>query len=507
MTTFLNALKNSFSYKRTMNLAMTHDSSSDACLDLFALAGGMRYRSPKEQVQLMDRAYIENPELAMKLLFYIRDIRGGMGERKTFRTLLRSIAWKWPQSAEKNVQYISEYGRFDDLFCLLATPAENEVIRVIRDQLDKDLQALKNRESGQEKDTHVSLLAKWMPSINTSSRRTRELAKRLIELLDVDEKTYRKTLSRLRAASSVTERKLSAGKVSRIEYSAVSAGAMLKYRSAFLKQDGQRFGEYLKKVGSGDMSIHAETLFPYEIVRPIFGPCVFAGCRMRLDDPTLNVLEELWQALPKAGDMTNSVSVIDTSGSMYCRTGKTAVLPAIISQSLGLYHAERCSGTFHNHFITFESNPHLIEIRGKNLAEKLRYIQTAPWGGSTNLEKVFDLILQTAVREKTPQEEMPSVLYIISDMEFNCAVRNPGMTIYENAKASFSMYGYELPATVFINVNSWQKQVPVRAHEKGCALASGAGVSTFQHKFDGNVTPMSHMLRALEGERYARIHA
>ena len=506
MNRFLDALKESFSYKRTMNNAMTHDSTGDACLDMFSLAGGMRYRSTKDQILLMDRAYIENPELAMKLLFYIRDIRGGMGERKTFRTLLRHVANEWPKSAEKNVRYIAEYGRFDDLLCLLGTRAQEEAVRVIRDQMEKDLYALALRENGENADAHISLLAKWLPSGNTSSARTREKAKQLIRLLDVDEAAYRKILSRLRAAISVTERKLSVQKVGSIEYHAVPAGAMLRYRSAFLKQDGKRFREYLSHVEKREEVIHSDTLFPYEIVRPMISRKWSGGISLSSDDEQLRVLEALWKALPDTKDMPNAVSVIDTSGSMYW-SKPGAVQPAVISHSLGLYHAERCRGMFHNHFITFESNPHLIKIHGRNLLEKLKYIQASPWGGSTNLEKVFDLILDTAVKGNVRQEEMPSVLYIISDMEFNQAIRRPNETIYDNAKENYQRHGYELPATVFINVNSWQKQAPVRAHTKGTALASGAGVSTFQHKFDGNVTPMSHMLRVLGSERYARIHA
>lgn len=504
MNRFLNMMKKTFSYSRTWNNALTHDSSGDACLDLFALAGGMRYRSPRDQILLMDRAYIENPELAMKLLFYIRDIRGGMGERRTFRTLLRHVAQYWPQSAVKNVRHIPEYGRFDDLICLLGTPAQDEVLRVIRQQLEEDLNALSRRESGQDEDAHISLLSKWMPSVNTSSRRTRESAECLIDLLGTDERTYRKTLARLRAATSVTERKLSAGKTGRIKYRTVPAGAMLKYRNAFMKQDGQRFRAYLEDVRNGKEIIHAEVLYPYEIVRPFYSRSITARTRTEL---SVNVLETLWNALPETDDMSNAISVIDTSGSMYWGNRPGVILPAIISQSLGLYHAERCKGVFHNHFITFESDPHLLEIRGGNLAEKLMYIRSAPWGGSTNLEKVFDLILKTAVQAGASQEEMPSVLYIISDMEFNCAVRNPGMTIYENARESFLKCGYDFPAIVFINVNSWQKQMPVLARTMGTALVSGAGTSAFQHKFDGNVTPRSHMMRVLGGDRYARIHA
>jgi len=191
---------------------------------------------------------------------------------------------------------------------------------------------------------------------------------------------------------------------------------------------------------------------------------------------------------------------------MYC-AALNAPVPALISQAMGLYCAERCKGVFHNVFITFESNPHLMEIRGETLADKLRYLRTTPWGGSTNLEAVFSLILNAAVRSGAKQDEMPSVLYIFSDMEFNFAVNDPNETVYENARKRFEAAGYQLPAVVFHNVNSWHMQAPVTAHTRGAALTSGASVSALKEKFDGNVTPMSHMLRVLNSDRYAEIRA
>ena len=497
---FLNELKTQANYTTTLNGAKTNASTGDACLDLFSVAGGMRYRDPRSQIRLFDRAYIENAEMAMKLLFYIRDIRGGMGERRTFRNLLRHLALTWPESVKKNVPYIPEYGRYDDLLCLMGTKAEDEALQLIKTQMQTDLDAVKARERG-NLDAPVSLLAKWMPSINTSSLTTRRKAQKLAHKLEMSPYEYRKTLSLLRANSCLTERYLTRKKPEKIKYRTVPAGAMLKYRQAFRRNDGARFSSYLAKVKRGKESIHSSTLFPYEIVRPYiqgYGCAAASGAEM---------LEALWANLPKVEGNENAISVIDTSGSMYWKMNEEALTPALVSQSLGLYHAERCKGIFHNHFITFESVPHLIEIHGITLQDKLRYIQTADWGGSTNLEAVFDLILRTALEAHAPQEEMPSVLYIISDMEFNIAISNPNKTVYDNAAEQYKAYGYNLPAVVFINVNSWQMQAPVRAHTRGTALASGMGVSTFQHKFDGNVTPMSHMLHVLMGKRYEKIHA
>lgn len=491
---FRDALMEEANVTQTLNGAKTHRSSGDACLDFFAVAGGMRYRKPDAQIALFNRAYIESPDLAMKLLFHIRDIRGGMGERKMFRTLLRHVAKAWPESTQKNVRYVAEYGRWDDLLCLLGTPAQEEAVRVIREQLDADMQALEKRMAG-DLNAHISLLAKWMPSINTSSRRTRQNAQRLCKLLDMDAYTYRKTLAALRAHIGLTERYLTRQTPEKVQYHAVPAGAMFKYRAAFHRNDGRRFGEYLQQVASGDASMHADTLFPYQICRPLIQDQYVVA----------DVLEALWRSMSHEVGNRNALSVIDVSGSMYWSDAE--LTPATVSQAMGIYCAERCQGLFHNMFITFESVPHLLEIKGDTLQDKLRYLKYAPWGGSTNLEAVFELILRAAVDANAPQEELPDVLYIFSDMEFDMAVRDADKTVYENARELFEAFGYRLPAVVFHNVNSWQMQTPVTAHTRGAAMTSGASVSALREKFDGNVTPLDHMLRVLNSKRYAPITA
>ena len=490
--------KNSEAY--TLNGAKTWSVTGSACLDLFAVAGGMRYRDAGDLIRLFDRAYIEEPETAMKLLFYIRDIRGGMGERKVFRTLIRHVAKTWPESAKKNVRLISEYGRFDDLFCLLGTPAEKEVIRVVKEQLDKDLAALEERKNGNV-NAHISLLAKWMPSINASSFKTRITARYLAKALKMEEKAYRKMLSALRANICITERYLTEKRPEKVQYPAVPAGALLKYRNAFEKRDKERFDDFILSAICGVEKLHADTLFPYEILRPFFGRSY------GIEKPACSdALEAMWHSLPGGISVNNAISVVDTSGSMFC-SWNGQITPALLAVALGLYHAERCKGAFRNHFITFESRPHLMEIRGNTLEDKLRYIMSAPWGFSTNLEAVFDLLLDTAVASDASQDELPSTIYIISDMEFNRAVRDPDKTVFQNAKERFEAYGYHLPAVVFINVNSWQMQTPVRAHEKGTALMSGASVHSFKESCDVNTTPLSHMYKILLSDRYKEVHA
>ena len=486
----------------TLNGAKTHVSSGDACLDFFAVAGGMRYRSEKNQVMLFEQAYLDNPDLAMKLLFHLRDIRGGMGERRLFRTLLKYVAFNWPESAQKNAQYIAEFGRWDDVLCLIDTPAESRAVRVIRDQLNKDLAALKSREEGNP-NAEISLLAKWLPSDNASSRRTRRSALRLCKALGLSTREYRRKVTALRASIRLTECLLTRKEHGSVNYEAVPAQAMLKYRSAFKRNDPVRFSDYLKDVGSGTKAIHTQTLFPYEILRPYFVRNYYSS---HISNSVDQVLEQLWNNLPGSVANINGISVVDTSGSMYMASRRTP-LPALISQAMGLYCAERCKGIFHNHLITFESWPQLVKIRGNTLSQKLYNLQRLPWGGSTNLEAVFNLILWTARLENAAPEELPSVIYIFSDMEFNSCMSNADETVYENARRNFEEAGYEMPAVVFHNVNSWQMQVPVKSHTRGTALSSGSSTCTMEYSFDGNITPMQHMLRVLGSDRYAMIHA
>lgn len=506
---YLENLSEQANYTRTLNGALTHSSTGDACLDLFSVAGGMRYRSSADVIRMFELAYIENRELAMKLLFHIRDIREGMGERLMFRNILRHVAFKWPESARKNVRLIAEYGRWDDILCLYKTPAQKQMVEVIRAQLEKDLTAADRRDAG-DLDAPISLLAKWLPSPNTSSHKTQKLGKWMARQLGMEEREYRKMLARLRAHSCVTERYLTRKFLDKIDYEAVPAGAMLKYRSAFHKNDQENFQGYLKEVAEGKKEMHTDTLFPYELVRPFFHREESQWWRAFYFAPQnaagKDVLETLWNSQCAKIAQDNAIAVVDVSGSMFCGQSKQA-LPILMAVALGLYCAERCQGVFHNHMITFSERPQLLEIHGRNLEEKLNYMLRANWGMSTNMEAVFNLLLDTAIRTNARQEEMPSAIYIFSDMEFNCAVRDPHKTVYDNARERFAKHGYELPAVIFQNVNSWQMQAPVRANTRGAALCSGAGTASFKHKFDGNVTPMSHMIRVLMSDRYKEVQA
>lgn len=493
----LEYLKNEANRTYTENGAVTHASTYSDCLDLFATIGALRSSNEQEILKRFVRAFAEDPNLALKTLFFARDVRGGLGERKVFRVCLNWLANNAPVSVKKNISYIAEFGRWDDLLSLMGTPCEKDTLLLIKEQLDADLNAL---DMGDD----VSLLAKWLPSVNASNTQTVAYAKRIARFLGMPDATYRKTLVKLRERIRIIENSLREKDYS-FDYSKQPSKAMFKYRKAFYRNDGERYGEFLKKVSSGEAQMHADTLMPYELVEPYLHFSWTSRCFMRdISEEEKNALNATWASLPAFANNENALAIIDTSGSMY-DSGKP--LPAAVALSLGLYFAEHNTGAFKNHFIEFSSRPQLIEVKGDTFADRLRYVASFNEVADTNLEAVFDLILNAAVRNKVPQEELPATLYLISDMEFNCCVRNAGATNFENAKAKFAAHGYQLPKIVFWNVQSRNAQQPVTQNEQGVALVSGCTPRIFNMISDGVLSPLGYMMEILSAERYAKIAA
>jgi hypothetical protein len=281
---------------------------------------------------------------------------------------------------------------------------------------------------------------------------------------------------------------------------------MFKYRAAFMRNDGERYGEFIHKVSKGEAKLNAKTVMPYELVDPFLNGGWFTGRTFMRDisEAEKNVLNATWESMPDYGGDQNAIAVIDTSGSMYCSNSPR---PASVALSLGLYFAERNKGIFHNHFIEFSHNAKLIEIKGKTFADRLRYIASFNEIADTNIEAVFDLILRAAVKNRIPQKEMPATLYIISDMEFNWCVRNASLTNFENAKRQYAKHGYRLPNVVFWNVQSRNKQQPVTMNEQGVALVSGCTPKLFSMVASGRIDPYSVMMDIVGSERYEKIVA
>ena len=484
----LEALKHEANLTCTENGAKAYRSTNSACLDLFAVCGALRHADDKEICRRFIRAFAEDPDTAMRILFYARDVRGGLGERRVFNVIIRHLADHSPESVRRNLPLIAEYGRFDDILSLLGTRCEGSLIKYIQNQLRTDLKAMQEGES-------VSLMAKWLPSVNTSSHHTREQAKKLCRLLGMREKEYRKTISSLRAYIGIVEDSLRCRDYS-FDYAALPGKALLQYRHAFRRNDTKRYEKYLEDVRNHTKTMHTATLYPYEIVRRVM---------YEYDPDVIQSMDTMWNALPDYTDTRNALAVIDGSGSMYVKYDKH-IMPITIALSLGIYFAERNQGHFANHFITFSRSPQLVKIHGDNIAEKVDYCTTYNEVANTDLYKVFVLILNAAVKNNLPQSELPELLYIISDMEFDTGVE-PDKTVFEDAKELYESYGYKLPQVVYWNVSARNEQQPVRMHENGAALVSGASPALFSQMMTQDVTPFSMMEMVLSSERYCHICA
>jgi len=484
----LQYLKEEANKTLTENGATTYITTKSDCLDLFATIGALRRESESEIISRFVRAYTENRDNAMKLLFFARDIRGGLGERRVFKVILNWLANNEPATARKNLAYVAEYGRYDDLLCLMGTPCEKDMLDVLKAQFEADNEALRN---GDE----VSLLAKWLPSVNASGSETVLHAKRIAKHFGMNEASYRKALVALRAHIRIIENNLREKDYS-FDYSKQPSKAMYKYRKAFIRNDGERYSQFLEKVTTGDTKLHANTLMPYEIITPFF--------RRNVSDEERKAINATWISQEDFGDTQNALAVIDGSGSMY---GGADPMPATVALSLGIYFAERNKGAFKNHFITFSENPQLVEIKGDDILDKVRYCHGFNEVANTNIQKVFELILDAAKKNSVSQEELPKKLYIISDMEFDYCAEDASLTNFEYAGKLFDEAGYTLPEIVFWNVASRNRQQPVTKNDQGVALVSGCTPRLFSMVASGTMNPYAFMLEVIESERYAKIVA
>lgn len=483
----------------TENGAATYKSTESECLDLFATIGALRKASDSEIITRFVRAYMENPDIAMKLLFFARDIRGGLGERRIFRVILNWLAENEPETVKKNVEYIAEFGRFDDLLALTNTSCEAVMLTYLKKQYEADCIAMEKGES-------ISLLAKWLPSVNASCAETVKNAKRIAKAFGIKEAEYRKSLSALRAYIKILENNLRE-KDYTFDYEKQPSRALYKYRRAFIRNDGERYRKFLAGVEKGEATLHAENISPYELVDPYLLKSwlgYHTNYMRNIAEEEKKVLNATWKALPDFGGKENALVVVDTSGSMYFQEKPS---PASVALSLGLYFAERNKGPFRNHFITFSGRPQLIEIKGDTFADKLRYVTSFSEVANTDIEAVFKLILRTAVKNHIPQKHFPSKLIIVSDMEFDSCAENASMTNFEKAKAIYASYGYKLPEIVFWNVASRNRQQPVKKNEQGVCLVSGVTPRIFSMIAGDNLSPYQFMMEVLGGERYAKIVA
>ena len=489
----LNFLKKESNITYTENGGTAYRSSESFCLDMFFKAGAMRNSSADEISDTVSRAYAEDPDKTMKIIFFARDARGGLGERRFFCIAIAALVKIAPDAVRKNMHLFAEYGRFDDLCVLIGTPLEKDAVAIIKSQLEKDTAAMY---SGGK----ASLLAKWLPSVNASSKETRNTGRRIAELLGMSERTYRKTLSELRRYTDILENRLREHDYT-FRYEVQPSCAMFKYRKAFIRNDGERYKDYICKVNKGEAKMNADRLFPYDIVR--------AALNRTISEMEIDSLDAAWKSLPDltASKHENAIAVVDGSGSMYGGY-KGCIRPVEAALSLGIYFAEHNTGAFANHFITFSHTPQLVEIKGSNIVEKVSYCSSFNEIANTNLEAVFTLILRTAVKNRVPAAEMPAKLYIISDMQFDyCIIGGNDEPLFRQMRKLYRKNGYELPEIIFWNVASRCDAIPVNRSETGAALVSGYTPAIFDMVIGGDCSPEIVMNNILSSERYAQISA
>lgn len=507
---FMNAIKNELNNEKsfTENGAVGYKTTGKKLLDLNFAVASLRSMSEQQVINKFMDAYYEDPVVAMKWLFYCRDARQGLGERRTFRVALKYLAENINQSMVENlVKYVAEYGRYDDMWCLLDTKVAPTVYECIATQLDEDT---KNMKQGKP----ISLLAKWCPSENASSQETKKRATQIRHALGMSSRNYRKMLSRMRKYLRVVECDMSAKEWGAINYEAVPSRANLIYNNAFLRNDEERRRAYLGALEKGEAKINASVLYPHDIVHK-YGTYGVDGA-----------LEGMWKALPDTvKGCGNTIVVADGSGSMCCNVGGNTCVTALeVANSLAIYFAERSSGEFKDKYITFSQRPQFVDFsNARTLREKMNIAKRHNEVANTNIEAVFDLILSTAVNNHMRQEDIPANVLIISDMEFDsCATTNatnnsngygwfysrtarPTTTLFDTIAQKYAAHGYKLPKLVFWNVNYRTGTVPVQKNDLGVALVSGFSVNIVKMVMSNKLDPYECLLDVLNVERYQPI--
>lgn len=486
---FANVMKKEAQTKLTENGAVAYNTLNSGLLDLFAVIGALRPQSESEIEQKFARAFNEDKLLATKMLFYAGNIRGGLGERRTFRVCLKWLAQNYPEIVIKNMANIPLFNRWDSLFILENTPAERAMWEFIKIQLMSDIRAMKKKHP-------VSLLAKWLPSENTSSKRTVRLARKAMSALNLTPRNYRKTLSALRKYIKVVERDMSANQWGDINYEGVPSYAMKNYQNAFAKHDAIRFSNYIASLNKGEAKINASTLFPYDLVREYVNEVWTGGLYYR-NGKLDSVVEAQWKALPNYIEGENNYVVMaDVSDSMNGR-------PLMTSIGLAIYFAERNKGDYHNIYMTFTNEPHFINIKeGATLLENVKTVANTDVGYNTNLEAAFDYILSNAIYNNVSNEDMPKALIVISDMEIDRYMSRRGLGFVDTMKEKFNAAEYEMPKIILWNVEA--RQDTYLSQNPDVIYVSGSSPSVFK-SFIGALngeTAYDVMLKTLNDKMY-----
>lgn len=491
MNTFTKAVRTEASWGKTSNGADALTTTLNAALDMFGRSGAMRNASVQDRQTMIAKAYNENADIAMKLLFFTRDVRGGYGERDTFTDMVKWVASTHPDSVKKNLWGFLEYGRAKDLYTLQGTKCEAAMWDFMKSQFELDYA---NMVAGKS----CSLLAKWIATPDASSANTRALGQLTLRKLGYTshtEREYKKILRALRRYINIPEALMAAGKWSEIEYSKLGSQCLIKHRQAFARNDAERYAQFIEKAANGEVKMNTGAMTPVDIIHNVF------------EGRYTSDLETMWSNLPDYCK-GNAIVMCDTSGSM---TWAGNPRPIEVAMALSMYFAERNKGELKNTFFTFETNPHLVTIEGTTLEAKTDHIMSANWGGSTNLAAAFDKLLDICKDGNVDPADMPEAIVIVSDMQINCVndIRDGRITFYESMNKRFEEAGYKMPQIVFWNVNAVNPTFHASAIQGGATMVSGYAPAIFKTVMENiGKTPIDVLNEAvITNVRYAKVTA
>lgn len=502
MNNFLQGLKETDNYKFTENGGVAYKSTLDMVMDLFAFGAAYRSRSNEDCILLFKNAFEENKDLALKCLFYLADCRGGQGERRFFRVCYKWLAKNYPEIALKNMELIPVYRRWDDvIYSCVGTTLEKDALKFIENQLSLDMLC-----------KTPSLLAKWMPSENASSRETKQMGNHIREFLGWTHKQYRKVLSDLRSRINIVEKLMSENRWDEIEFDKIPSKAGLVYRNAFARRDIIS-EKYKKFVEDKNTVVNADTLYPYEIVSKVTNNISGWGSstRVNMSDIDKATVEKYWNNQKDYfnGKQSNMLCVVDTSGSM--TDGSAASAPINVAISLGMYAAERAGGPFKDHYISFSSRPQLIKIEGVDFADKIKRIYQTNLCENTNLTATFDMLLKIADRSNVTEDQIPETIVVISDMEIDLMTygydgwnEETASTEMEKVRKKWAEHGHKMPKLVYWNVQARQNTILDKG--EGVSFVSGMSPSIFTSIITGKTGWDLFMETVGNNKRYEVIH-
>ena len=474
MNTFVNAVKNQSA--RTENGMKARASTADACVDLFFKAGAMR---GKDVTPVFAAAYAEDKELALRIAAWVRDVRGGAGERQVFRQILKYLDKCSPADAVRLLAKAPELGRWDDVLEVESGELKQVVFGMVKNALAEG----------------NGLCAKWMP-------RKGKIAEEMRAAFGWSPKFYRKRLVEL---TNVVEQKMCAKQWDDINFSQVPSVASARYKKAFYRNATEAYTAYVAELVKDpkdrtiDVKVNAGAVYPYDVIKGV------SNFHWKIDYNTTerNLIVKQWEALENFMGDANVLPLVDVSGSMSCPAGRNSSVTCLdVAVSLGLYCADKNTGKFKDTFLTFSGAPQLVHLKG-NVIEKAAQMVKSTWAMNTDLVMAMEKILSVAKEGQVPQEEMPAMLLIMSDMQFDrCATLD--YSAMEMIRRKFETAGYEVPKIVFWNINAYDN-VPVKYDDRGVALVSGFSPSIMKAVLAANMedfTPRSIMLKTVMNPRY-----